>query len=220
MRRIWFLIFLFPFLCIAANGRQASRYAALVIESSCGSSTPELLEGLYTRGIQGTFLLQGSSLADAPEVLERILADGHEVGCRGYSGDNMTLMSRRVMAWEITEFQRLLPEAYPLKLFCPPGGCSDGVRQVAEARKLGILSWSRELTDAVNTIGDGDLILIRDTSPIVTAEALAYVDKLMELDFQFVTVTQLAKLRSVRIIPGKIYSRFPPQKKEEAASQG
>jgi peptidoglycan/xylan/chitin deacetylase (PgdA/CDA1 family) len=217
MRRICFLIFLFPFLCIGANSKQTSKYAALVIECSCANGTPELLEGLYDRGIHSTFLLQGSSLAKSPEILERILADGHEVGCRGYSGENMTLMSRRAMAGEIMEFQSLLPQGYPLKLFCPPGGCSDGVRQVAEARKLGILSWSRDLTDPADTIQDGDLILIRDSSPILTEEALAYVDRLIELGFRPITVTELAKLRNIKIHPGKIYSSFPLPEEENPA---
>jgi peptidoglycan/xylan/chitin deacetylase (PgdA/CDA1 family) len=217
MRRICFLFCLFPFLCIGAAGRQNSRYAAFVIESSCGSATQELLEGLYDRGIRCTFLLQGSSLENVPEVLQQILADGHEVGCRGYSGSNMTLMSRRTMAGEIIAFQSLLPENYPLKLFCPPGGCSDGVRQVAEARRLGILSWSKDLGDPVDTVEDGDLILIRDDSPIVTAEALAHIDKLMELGFLPVTVSELAKERHVRIHPGKIYSCFPPQETESVS---
>lgn len=211
MRRICFLLCLFPFLCIGAAGRQNSRYAAFVIESSCGNATQELLEGLYDRGIRCTFLLQGISLENAPDVLQRILEDGHEVGCRGYSGNNMTLMSRRTMAGEIIAFQSLLPENHPLKLFCPPGGCSDGVRQVAEARKLGILSWSKDLADPVDTIEDGDLILIRDSSPIATAEALDYIDRLMELGFLPVTVSELAKERNIRIHPGKIYSCFPPQ---------
>lgn len=219
MRRICFLFFLFPFLCIGANSKQTSGYAALVIESSSGNGTQELLEGLYDRGIHSTFLLQGSSLANAPAILERILADGHEVGCRGYSGNNMTLMSRRAMAGEIMEFQSLLPPDYPLKLFCPPGGCSDGVRQVAEARKLGILSWSKDLTAPADTIRDGDLILIRDSSPILTQEALAYVDRLIELGFRPITVTELAKLRNVKIAPGKIYSSFPLPEKEGLAAQ-
>lgn len=214
MRRICFLFFLFPVLCIGAAGKQTCRYAAFVIESSCGSATPELLEGLYDRGIRCTFLLQGSSLENAPEILQRILADGHEVACRGYSGSNMTLMSRRAMAGEVMAFQSLLPENYPLKLFCPPGGCSDGVRQVAEARKLGILSWSKDLSDSADTVRDGDLILIRDVSPILTEEALSYIDRLMELGFLPVTVSELAKEHHVRIHPGKIYSCFPPPETE------
>jgi peptidoglycan/xylan/chitin deacetylase (PgdA/CDA1 family) len=212
MRRICFLFCLFPFLCIGAAGRQNSRYTAFVIESSCGGAAQDLLEGLYDRGIRCTFLLQGSSLENAPEVLQQILADGHEVGCRGYSGSNMTLMSRRTMAGEIIAFQSLLPENYPLKLFCPPGGCSDGVRQVAEARKLGIVSWCADLQANPETIRDGDLILIRDDTPMTAEDSLAFVDKLMDLGFQPVTVTQLAKLRSIPIEPGCIYSRFPPKK--------
>lgn len=219
MHRFWLALLLFPALCMSANGKEPPRYAALVVESDPSiQGTSQLLDGLYDRGIQATFLLQGSNLSRQPEILQRILADGHSIGCRGYTGENMTLMSRRTIAQEILSFQQLLPENYPLKLFCPPGGCSDGVRQVAQARKLGIVSWTADFLTAPESIRDGDLILIRDDTPMTAEDSLAFVDKLMELGFRPVTVTQLAKLRSIRIEPGTVYDRFPPTKENGGPS--
>lgn len=213
MHRLWLALLLFPALCLSAKGKEPPKYAALIVESDPSiQGTVQLLDGLYDRGIQATFLLRGSSLSQQPEILQRILSEGHGIGCRGYTGENMTLMTRRAIAEEILSFQQLLPEKYPLKLFCPPGGCSDGVRQVAEARKLGIVSWCADLQADPETIQDGDLILIRDDTSMTAEDSLAFVDKLMDLGFQPVTVTQLAKLRSIRIEPGSIYSRFPPEK--------
>lgn len=214
MRRILLALLLFPALCFTAQGKEPPKYVALVVQSGPNEQgTCQLLNGLYDRGIQATFLLRGSGLARQPELLERILSEGHGIGCRGYTGENMTLMSRRAIAAELLEFQQLLPESYPLKLFCPPGGCSDGVRQVAEARKLGIISWSADFHAAPEAIQDGDLILLRDDSPITSEDALAFVDKLMALGFRPITVTELAKQRSIRIEPGTVYDRFPPQEK-------
>ena len=210
MRR-FLLLCLLPLLVIPAKAARDRRYIALVVDSGPhGANTRLLLDGLYDRGLQATFLLQGSALADDPEILTRILEEGHEVGCRGYSGEDMTLMSRRSIAAEILEFEALLPDDYPLKLFCPPGGISDGVRQVAQARRLGILSWSADLQTPVSHLTDGEIVYLTDRDPIALEEALAWMDRLLETDLRPVTVTRLAKLRQIRIDPGNIYSRFPP----------
>ena len=211
MHRFFLTLLLFPLLCLGAKAKESPPYVALVVESDPSiQGTGQLLDGLYDRGIPATFLLRGSQLSEQPEILQRILSDGHGIGCRGYTGENMTLMSRRTIAEELLAFQQLLPEKYPLKLFCPPGGCSDGVRQVAQARKLGIVSWSADFRTDPKSVTDGDLILIRDDSPMTAEDSLSFVDQLMALGFRPVTVTQLAKLRSIRIEPGTIYSRFPP----------
>ena len=44
--------------------------------------------------------------------------------------------------------------------------------------------------------------------------ALAIVDQLMEEDFEFVTVSELARLRGIRIKPGSVYKQFPPDDPE------
>jgi len=212
MRRFFTFLILLQLLVLPAGAAQNRRYIALVIDSGPhGENTQLLLDGLYDRGIHATFLLQGSALAGMPEVLTRLLEEGHEIGCRGYTGENMTLMSRRTIAGEIMEFEALLPESYPLKLFCPPGGVSDGVRQVAQARRLGILSWSASLDTPVEQLRDGDILLLTDGDRLSLEESLAMADRLLEADFRPVTVSRLAGLRQARIDPGKIYSRFPPE---------
>ena len=205
MRR-WFALLFLPLLAVPAEARSEKPCAGLII---CGAGE-EILEGLYDRGLRGTFLLQGSRAAQTPQLLERILQEGHEVGCRGYTGKNMVYMSRRTIAGELILFQSLLPEGYPLRLFMPPGGCGDGVLQVAKARKLGILSWSRDLSAKPEEIRDGDLILLSGEGPLAAAESLALADALTERGFRLMPVAELAKLRRVRIRPGEIYHSFPP----------
>lgn len=209
MRRIAAAFFLIFALAIPAHARQ-QRCAALILDSGPnGEYTRQLLDGLYDRGIPATFLLQGSKALQSPELVSAMLADGHEIGCRGFTGENMTYMSRRTIAAEIMDFQSLLPEGYPLRLFCPPGGCSDGVRQVAQARKLAIVSWSADDSTPPEAIPDGSLILLRDRSAESVEKALQLADALLEADFHLLTVSQLAKHRSIRLVPGEIYSAFP-----------
>lgn len=208
MRRYLMLSLLLPLLMLPANATQPQPYAAFVIDSGPnGKYTRQLLEGLYDRGIRATFLLRGYRMAEYPDILADILEDGHEAACRGFTGENMTVMSRRAIAGELMEFQALLPPGYPLTLFCPPGGTTDGVRQVAEARKLVILSWSVEGSGDVR---DGDLILLRDNTAAGVRQALALADILLEQGYELIPVSQLAQLRSIDLKPGKTYDSFPP----------
>lgn len=209
MRRIFRLLLILHALTIPAGAAEGKRYAALVVESSANPRyTQLLLDGFYDRGIRATFLLQGRQLSDSPILLARIPQEGHQFGCRGYSGENMVYMSRREIAAEIMDFEALLPKGYPLRLFCPPGGVSDGVRQVAQARKLGILSWSADVGTPVSDIRDGDLILLRDNSLLSVEKALTLADALLEENFDLVTVSELAKQKNSPIRPGEVYSRF------------
>lgn len=210
MRRLMILWALVPLLMLPVNARE-QRSAALLIDSGPnGKYTSQLIEGLYDRGIRATFLLLGSQAGEHPDIVARLLQDGHEIGCRGFTGEDMAHMSRRSIAGELLEFQTLLPEGYPLRLFCPPGGISDGVRQVAQARKLAIVSWCADAATPEETIPDGALILLQDRTAASVEAALALADTLLEKDWDLLTVTQLAKKRNTRLNPGEVYTAFPP----------
>ena len=220
MRRIHWLPLLLLLLAFPVRADVPKRYAALVVDSCADPErTGQLLDELYDRGIHATFLFQGSQLASQSALRDRIPGEGHQFGCRGYSGKNMTDLSRREIAAELMDFQALLPKDYPLRLFCPPGGVSDGVRQVAQVRQLGILSWSADADTPPDQIRDGDLIRIRDASPADLEKALLLADSLQERNYELVTVSRLAKLRQTPIRPGVIYGRFPPVRKPEAPSE-
>ena len=95
------------------------------------------------------------------------------------------------------------------------------VRTVARENELAILSWSVdpkdwEVRDAaaversvVDQVEDGDIILLHDMSSQSVEAALDIVDALTDQDYEFVTVSELARLRGIRPKPGTVYARFP-----------
>jgi peptidoglycan/xylan/chitin deacetylase (PgdA/CDA1 family) len=181
------------------------------------------LEGLEARDAKATFLLCGYRLEQYPKIAEAIAEGGHEIGLHGYSHDNMKTMSRKTIARELEMTQALLPKGTVVSFLRPPGGCcSDGVRQVAQAKGLGILDWSVDPQDWANKdtsairrsvlrdIRDGDVVLLHDMSDSSVDAALAIVDALRGKGFRFVTVSELARQREVRIHPGQTYYKFPP----------
>lgn len=228
MRRILALLLSATFLVLPVRAAEETKYVALTFDDGpSGKYTRQLLDGLYDRGVKATFLLCGYRIKDYPDITQRIFDEGHEIGYHGYSHNNMKEMSRRTIAAEIVDTQALLPEGCTPVFLRPPGGCcSDGVRQVAEARQLAILNWSVDPRDwathdtaaiekaVLKNIKDGDIVLLHDMTASSVRAALDIVDTLLEEDFEIVTVSELAKVHNVSIRPGQVYTSFP--KKEGA----
>ena len=224
MRRFLAFLLCLTFLPLGVRAEE-EKYVALTFDDGpSGRFTRQLLDGLYDRGAKATFFLCGYRMKDYPDITQRIFEEGHEIGCHGYSHDPMQTMSRRDIAGEIMDMTALLPEGCSVRYLRPPCGfCSDGIRQVAEARQMAILSWSVDPKDwethdaaaiekaTLKNIKDGDIVLLHDMSTSSVTAALAIADALMEQGFTLVTVSQLARVRNIRPKPGQVYPCFPPE---------
>ena len=224
MRKLGLCILILSLLVLPAQSVEKPKLVALTFDDGpSGRFTQALLEGLRERDAKATFLLCGYRIKLYPEVAQQIFDEGHEIGYHGYSHDSMKGMSRLTIAQELIDTQALLPEDCEPVFFRPPGGfITDGVRQVAQARQLAILSWSVDPKDWATTetasveqsvLGsaqDGDIILLHDMSMSSVRAAFGIVDTLQKQGFRFVTVSELARQREVRIHPGQTYYKFPP----------
>ena len=223
MRRVLSLLLVLPFLLLSVRAAPGTKYVALTFDDGpSGKYTLRLLDGLYDRGAKATFLLCGYRIKDYPDITRRIFEEGHEIGYHGYSHDSMKTMSRRAIAQELMDTQALLPEGCRPAFLRPPGGlCSDAVQQVAEARGLAILHWSVDPHDweihnktsiekaVLQQVTDGDIVLLHDMTNASVDAALEIVDALLRQDYEFVTVSELARLRGQRPKSGGTYQKFP-----------
>lgn len=186
-----------------------------------GRFTRELLDGLEQRGVKATFLLCGYRLKDYPREAKRIQQEGHEIGLHGYSHSSMADMGQEDLEREIADTLALLPDGCRPVFLRPPGGkCSEVVKDAARQADLAILSWSVDPKDwashdaqviedaVVQTVRDGDVILLHDMSDSSVEAALSIIDELKAQGFSFVTVSELARLKGRTIEPGKVYGRF------------
>lgn len=228
MRRFLLLFLTLPLLTLPVRAVNSSKYVALTFDDGpSGKYTRALLDGLYDRGAKATFLLCGYRMVNYPDITRRIFEEGHEIGYHGYSHNPMQSMSRRGIAQELMDSQVLLPEGCKPVFFRPPGGlCSDAVRQVAEARGLAILHWSVDPEDwatkdtaaiekaVLSKVKDGDIILLHDMTDSSVKAALDIVDALLKQDYEFITVSELARLREIRPKPGETYRKFPGKEAE------
>lgn len=222
MRRIFLVLLCFSLACPVYAAPQPQQYVALTFDDGpSGRFTRALLDGLAQRRAKATFLLCGYRIKDYPKEAARIQQEGHEIGLHGYSHDNMAKMDQEKLEREIADTLALLPHGSRPVFLRPPGGkCSESVQEAARQADLAVLTWSVDPKDwathnakviedtVVQTVRDGDVILLHDMSDSSVEAALAIVDELKKQGFSFVTVTELARLKGRTIEPGKIYGRF------------
>lgn len=223
MRRLLACFLILTLTAMPAKAADNRKYVALTFDDGpSGKYTRTLLDGLALRGAKCTFLLCGYRMVQYPELTQRIFDEGHEIGYHGYSHDPMKTMSRRKIGQELIDSKALLPEDCDPVFFRPPGGIvTDGIRQVAQARQLALLSWSVDPKDwetrntaaieqaVLKSVKDGDIVLLHDMTMSSVQAALNIVDVLQQEGYRFVTVSELVRLRKTRIKPGNVYTNFP-----------
>ena len=222
MRRvISFLLCVFLLTGMVQAGAE-TKYVALTFDDGpSGRFTRRLLDGLQARDAKATFLLCGYRIKDYPKEAQRIYEEGHEIGIHGYSHTSFCSMNAEEITREIRRTAALLPEGCHPLFVRPPGGlCSDEVVKAAKRDGLAILSWSVDPQDwalqnadlivraVTGRVKDGDVILLHDMSESSVDAALRIIDILSARGFEFVTATELARIKEERLTPGQTYIRF------------
>ncbi len=92
-------------------GSSARRRVALTFDDGPDPvHTPELLDLLRKFEVRGTFFLVGQRAMRAPEVVRRIVSEGHEIGNHTWSHRNLWTCGPRQTAGEIERGHRILAE--------------------------------------------------------------------------------------------------------------
>lgn len=222
MRRLLSIFLTLAMLAIPPVRAESTKYVALTFDDGpSGRFTRRLLAGLEERQVQATFFLCGYRLEIYPELAQQIHDAGHEIGLHGYSHTDMAILSRKDLQKEILNTHALLPEGCEVTFLRPPGGSSTPLlEQIAAQENLAILMWSVDPRDwathdasavetaVISQVQDGDIILLHDLSHSSVDAALGIIDRLQKENFQFVTVSQLAKLKGITPQAGKTYHSF------------
>lgn len=122
---------------------------ALSFDDGPSPNTPHLLDMLSEYGIPATFFLLGKQAERYPALVQRIVAEGHEVGNHSYSHPNLRLISSANKAQEIARTDAILRGlgANPSFLRPPYGSYDNHTVAVAEELGLSIMLWSLDSRD-------------------------------------------------------------------------
>lgn len=114
--------------------------------------TPRVLDELAAAGVRATFFVLVGAAEANPGVLERMVAEGHEVGLHGTDHRRLSALPPRRAARVVSDGRRRLEQltGSPVTLFRPPYGAqSPGQVLLTRATGLQSVIWSAWATDWV-----------------------------------------------------------------------
>lgn len=183
-------------------------------------TTPVLLDGLAERGVHATFFLVGSMVADNPNVVRRMAAEGHQIGVHTYDHSSTTGLldlSREQFDAQVGVTARMITQltGQTQFVFRPPYGfVDDRVRSLAPGP---IVLWSidpedwrdqdaqREAELILAQAEDGAIILLHDIFSQSVEAALQVIDSLHQQGYLFVTVDELFAAKAIPLEQGEVY---------------
>lgn len=169
--------------------------------------TPRLLDVLKQRNVKATFYVVGTNAKRYPEIMRRIVAEGHEIGNHTITHGNLTKMSEAGVRRELSDAHDAIVAAAGVapRTMRPPYGAITAAQKSWIRRDLGYptILWSVDPEDwkkpgssvvtsrLVSGAAPGAILLVHDIHSASVDAMPATVDKLLARGFQFVTVTQL-----------------------------
>ncbi|KXK06619.1 MAG: glycosyl transferase family protein [Acidobacteria bacterium OLB17] len=110
--------------------------------------TPQILDILKREGVKATFFIVGENGEENPELVKRIVADGHEIGNHSFTHANLAEVPNRIALLELNTTQRLIESltGRSTRLFRAPyfGDAEprtpDEMEPTARAQDLGYIS--------------------------------------------------------------------------------
>ena len=226
MRRIWAMVLALALLAAPVQASEEEKWAALTFDDGpSGALTERLLDGLAARGVKATFFVCGYRVAEYPEALRRIAAEGHEIGLHSEKHDYMQKMGYEAVLDDLTRCRAEVAECCgaQARLFRPPGGLySETVLRASSELDLSVILWSvdpedwdaKKAASVLPTIRKevfpGSIILMHDLHGSSIDAALTAIDELTAQGYRFCTVSELAERAGTTLRAGAVYSSFRP----------
>lgn len=197
---------------------EESRYIALTFDDGPRPGTTGLLlDGLKERGISATFFVVGEEAERYPDLVQRMQAEGHQVGNHTWSHARLEGASEETLLDEIGKTEALLREllggeGYWLR---PPYGLvSPGTEVLVPMVKWSVdpRDWESRNTEKVvaailENAEPDSIILLHDIYPTSVEAALQVVDALQAKGYWFVTVEELLRLNGITPEAGVMYRK-------------
>lgn len=102
--------------------------------------TPAILDILKSKGIKATFFVVGTEAERYPEIIERIVAEGHEIGNHTFTHPNLAEAPASLIKLELNATQRLIESltGRSTTLFRPPYNADSRPANLQELLPIGI----------------------------------------------------------------------------------
>lgn len=172
-------------------------------------TTPSILDALKEQNVAAVFFVIGNNVAKHPEILQRIIDEGHVIGNHTFSHPPLfAMLSTTKVSEDIKRCSGVLAERTGIKttLFRPPIGYTNpNIARAVKELNLRPIGWSLRSFDTVlkgavalrkrllKSIRPGMIVLLHDSLP-QTAEMLPeLLTSLKEKGITFATSEELKK---------------------------
>src|ERR1035437_5311380 len=162
---------------VLVRGPQQGKRISLTFDDGPSEQfTAQVLDILREHRVPATFFVCGKNVEEHPDLLRRIVAEGHEVGNHSYSHPYFFFKSRRRMAEEIDRTQAIIEKVVGFRpnIFRPPFGARwFGLVPTLLERGMLLIQWSATGDDwkkdaaaitqaALRELRPGAIILLHD----------------------------------------------------------
>ena len=191
-----------------ARKNQACLFCTFLLLSWGNEDTQLILDTLAKYNVHATFFMTGGWVANFPEDVKKIQADGHDLAHHSENHKNMSQLSDDEKTTELMTVHNKVKEltGYDMFLFRPPYGDYDNA-VVLNAKENGYytiqwdvdsLDWKDYGVDAIidtvcnhKHLGNGSIILCHNGAKY-TAEALdTLITNLKNQGYEFVPISEL-----------------------------
>lgn len=193
---------------------------ALTFDDGPSAHTERLLDMFRKYGGKGTFFVVGNIIDNRPEVVKRLVAEGHEIAGHSWNHRQLTNLSEQDIKDQIMSTRAKIYDltGYDAKLVRPPyGAFNDKVKAVAKELDVAFVNWSVDTLDwkykdadtvkecVMKEAYDGAIILCHDLHKTTVDAMEKAIPALIEKGYQLVTVSELLEAKGVKIVPGNVY---------------
>jgi peptidoglycan/xylan/chitin deacetylase (PgdA/CDA1 family) len=183
-------------------------YIALTFDDGPhAANTPRLLDMLKQRGIKATFFMVGECAQEYPQIVKRIVAEGHEVANHSWKHLQLTKMGEATLKQDLQKAHDAIVAGGGVapKLLRPPYGAFRPEQQKWAHNEFGYkcilwdvdpLDWkvrnaAHVESEILKHTVSGSIILSHDIHKTTIDAMPSTIDTLLSRGFKFVTVSQL-----------------------------
>ncbi|MBQ2476361.1 MAG: polysaccharide deacetylase family protein, partial [Desulfovibrio sp.] len=132
-----------------SNQPMGENLCAITFDDGPSIFTPHLLDMLDYYGISATFFQLGKNAAYYPDIVKRVLAEGHEVGSHSYSHPNMRKLSYQAKEEQLAKTDKILRSlgAEPVTMRPPYGNSDVALQELCDKFGYRIIIWSLDSLD-------------------------------------------------------------------------
>jgi len=172
--------------------------------------TPRLLDMLKERGVKATFYVIGQNVVQYPEIVQRMVAEGHEIGNHTFTHPSLPKIGPARVGEEISKSNAAIEQTVgvrPTTMRPPYGAINPSItKRLNDEFDLPVILWSVDPQDwkirkashvsshILQNAHPGAIILAHDIHPSTIDAMPVALDGLLAKGYRFATVSELIAL--------------------------